>query len=153
MRAYVAGFVFSKDGSQVALINKLKPEWQKGKLNAIGGKVEALEVMDIVKHIESPTDAMVREFEEETGVFIPPGEWKYRVRLFTPGEFEVFFFAAFDDIVFEVKTKEAEEVSIFKVTNILNGEYPIIPNLKWLIPLCQDKKLIGPIEIEERNAA
>lgn len=44
---------------RVALIRKAKPEWQKGKLNGIGGKIE---------EGEGPFAAMVREFREETGV-------------------------------------------------------------------------------------
>lgn len=41
MIEYVAGFLFSEDGEYVALVEKQKPEWQKGKYNAIGGKIEA----------------------------------------------------------------------------------------------------------------
>ena len=40
MMKYVAGFLFSNDYKYVALIKKEKPAWQKGKLNAIGGKIE-----------------------------------------------------------------------------------------------------------------
>ena len=40
IKEYVAGFLFSRDGSLLALILKNKPDWQKGKLNAIGGKIE-----------------------------------------------------------------------------------------------------------------
>ncbi len=58
---YVAGFYFSECGERVALIRKLKPEWQRGWLNGIGGKVEPG---------ESPLSAMVREFEEEAGARI-----------------------------------------------------------------------------------
>lgn len=40
---YVAGFLFGPmpRHNYVALIRKNKPDWQKGKLNGIGGKVEA----------------------------------------------------------------------------------------------------------------
>jgi 8-oxo-dGTP diphosphatase len=37
---YVLGFMFSSDHSEVALIRKRKPEWQRGKLNGIGGKCD-----------------------------------------------------------------------------------------------------------------
>ena len=46
----------SKDN--VLLVLKDKPEWQKGKLNLPGGKVE---------DDESPLKAAVRELKEETG--------------------------------------------------------------------------------------
>ena len=58
---YVAGFCFSECGGRVALIRKLKPEWQRGLLNGIGGKMEPG---------ESLHSAMVREFEEETGAHV-----------------------------------------------------------------------------------
>lgn len=38
MIKYVCGFMFNEDYSEVLLINKNKPEWQKGKKN--GGLVE-----------------------------------------------------------------------------------------------------------------
>jgi hypothetical protein len=34
----VAGFLFRNNDTEVALIRKNKPDWQKGKLNGIGGK-------------------------------------------------------------------------------------------------------------------
>jgi hypothetical protein len=37
---YVVGFAFDTDG-RVALIRKNRPEWQAGRLNGIGGHVEA----------------------------------------------------------------------------------------------------------------
>ena len=53
MKEYVVGFMFSEE------ILKNKPDWQAGRLNGVGGKVEPNEY---------PDQAMVREFEEETGV-------------------------------------------------------------------------------------
>lgn len=44
MQEYVLGFAFTpkdlKGNQKVVLIEKLKPEWQKGKFNGIGGKLE-----------------------------------------------------------------------------------------------------------------
>lgn len=34
---YVVGFCFNSDLSQIILIEKNKPEWQKGYLNGVGG--------------------------------------------------------------------------------------------------------------------
>ena len=60
MKQYVLGFAFSRDKKDIILISKLNPEWQKGKLNGVGGKVEFEDA--------SPMDAMYREFKEETGI-------------------------------------------------------------------------------------
>jgi 8-oxo-dGTP pyrophosphatase MutT (NUDIX family) len=57
---YVLGFVKVKDFKvlkpKVLLMIKQRPEYQKGKLNGIGGKIEAG---------ETPIKAMIREFGEE----------------------------------------------------------------------------------------
>lgn len=65
-KRYVVGFWFNRDLKTVAMIHKLHPAWQKGKLNGIGGKVESWETADM---------AMRREFQEETGVATPEGYW------------------------------------------------------------------------------
>jgi len=36
----VAGFLLSEDRGQVALVEKIKPEWQRGLLNGMGGEIE-----------------------------------------------------------------------------------------------------------------
>lgn len=64
-RHYVCGFAFTEDG-RVLLIRKARPDWQAGLLNGIGGKVEKG---------ETPTGAMMREFEEETDARVPMLFW------------------------------------------------------------------------------
>ena len=58
---YVVGFLFNPDMTEVVLIKKNRPDWQKGLLNGVGGKIESG---------EDPITAMIREFKEETGVEI-----------------------------------------------------------------------------------
>lgn len=62
---YCLGFLIDPVNQQVVLIQKDKPEFQKGKYNGVGGKLEPTD--------ESIHDAMVREFKEETGFLIR--EW------------------------------------------------------------------------------
>lgn len=57
MNKYVLIVAIWKD--EIILIEKQKPEWQKGKYNLIGGKVESGENLE---------EAARREFFEETGV-------------------------------------------------------------------------------------
>jgi 8-oxo-dGTP diphosphatase len=121
---YVAGFMFDQqDPSRVALISKLKPEWQKGKLNAIGGKVEPG---------EHPLDAMVREFKEETGVDTKVSQWKKFV--FLGDENRVFFFVT-EGPVDQLKSMEDEQVAIFSIDCVTADN--AIPNLTWLLPLAR----------------
>jgi 8-oxo-dGTP diphosphatase len=66
MTAYVCGFAFDTE-NRVAVVQKKRPEWQKGLYNGIGGKIEPG---------ETSLRAMAREFEEETGVGIHISRWK-----------------------------------------------------------------------------
>ena len=70
MKHYCVGFAFYK--SEVLLILKDRPDFQKGKLNGIGGSIEPN---------ETSVQAMVREFKEGTSVYIPDNEWIYNGHL------------------------------------------------------------------------
>lgn len=70
----------SWDVQNFLLIRKTHPEWQKGKLNGIGGKIEKKEKLTsngIVDHwlLETPFEAMIREFHEETGITTTRERW------------------------------------------------------------------------------
>lgn len=121
---YVLGFLFSEDKKKVVLIRKNKPEWQKGHLNGVGGKIELLD--------ESPLYAMIREFKEEAGIEIK--NWEEFCKL-TGNGFEVYCFKAFGDITF-VRSMEEEQIEVIFVKEL--QEYLYLPNLKWLIPLALD---------------
>ena len=75
MREYVLGIRTRphNDGTpSCVLIRKARPEWQKGKLNVPGGKVE---------ENEPPLFAMTREWVEETGIVTDPLEWNLVARV------------------------------------------------------------------------
>lgn len=119
MQKYVAGFMFDGSGN-VALVRKLKPEWQKDKLNGIGGKIE---------DGETPINAMVREFEEETGC--RDYSWEQFCTLSGDG-FEVHFFSTIGNVDL-LQTMEAEEIVVVPISSVGIGN--CIPNLTWLIPM------------------
>lgn len=131
---YVVGFLFTEDYGQVLLIKKNRPEWQKGRLNGVGGKIEKN---------ESPEEAMRREFLEEAGVDVRT--WQEVLILGGIG-WRVHFFRAFDTYAFnhtESKTDEA----IFKAMTSGLPTY-VIPNLHWIIPFCMfDYEF--PLEVRE----
>ncbi len=122
---YCVGFLFSVDRTKVVLIEKNRPEWQKGFLNGIGGKIEPNE--NLLK-------CMIREFEEETGLQIL--SW-YLFSKLEVGDDIVYFFRAFNSNINNVKTIESEIVGIYEVSKI--NELKIIDNLSWLIPMALDK--------------
>lgn len=129
MKRYVLGFAFTEDRRRVILIRKLKPEWQKGKWNGVGGKVEKG---------ESSHQAMIREFEEETGVLLENWE-EFAVMGNT--DFSVQVYRTFDDECLKYNSfQTAEIVSAWAVENvgIHSPHRETLPNLKWLIPLALD---------------
>jgi 8-oxo-dGTP diphosphatase len=121
--------MFSQNIKNVALIKKIKPTWQKGLYNGIGGEVGCN---------ETTSEAMVREFEEETGVKTHPDEWTLYTIITCQNEYEVSFFFMISNQVYTVQTIEKEVVSIFQVNQLPEN---IIWNLRWLIPLALDPKL------------
>jgi 8-oxo-dGTP diphosphatase len=72
MVTYVLGFAFLNGDKDVILIEKTKPDWQKGLMNGVGGKLESYD--------ESSLHAMVREFREETGIDTRLTQWKHLVK-------------------------------------------------------------------------
>lgn len=138
MTTYVAGFRVDSDGFTL-LIEKLKPAWQAGKLNGIGGKIEPGEVA---------VGAMVREFEEETGIATEPSEWTMTV-IITGKDFRVYFFMSRGSIG-EWRQMEAEQI---RVAHTLELPVNVISNLRWLIPLSLDNSVAFPIEMPDRVPA
>lgn len=124
MQNYVAGLLFRDNKSQVALVEKTRPEWQKGKFNAIGGKVEPDETAD---------EAMAREFLEETGAHVT--DWRF-AGVLSGAEFIVQFYVSFSGDLYDLKTIEEEKIGWYAVDKVF--DMPIIHNLRWLIPMALD---------------
>lgn len=126
---YVVGFRFSDDLLDVVLLQKSHPEWQKGRMNGPGGKIE---------EGESAVAAMVREFEEETGLKTEPKEWRNYIGNSgkdTDGNmFDLAFFWSVGDVK-GCETKTDEKVCRYSVENINPHRMDLIENLTWLIPL------------------
>lgn len=120
----VVGFMFNYDLTEVLLIRKKRPEWQAGRLNGIGGRVQEGETEPV---------AMRREFKEEAGVDIP--EWQ-RVCVVHGMGWTVHFFALGNTNAFHAARSETDE----KLERIpCTGALPedVINNLHWLIPMAR----------------
>lgn len=134
-KEYVVGFMFDDSGERVVLIRKNRPEWQAGKANGVGGKVEENELH---------TAAMVREFFEETGVQTNLSDWDLFATMAGRDfhEFEISFFRSFNTEFYaaaETKTDEKIE-KWYPDTECFENGNPV-PNLKWLIPMALTKNL------------
>lgn len=130
MQLSCLGFIFDHYKKRVVLIEKNIPEcpeWHKGTLNGIGGKIEKN---------ETPHEAMVREAREETQIETELPDW---IKI---GEMEVVSrnvkIFVFTTIVhrnlfnFPIITKEG------KVDSYVLSCLPenCFESLKWLLPLC-----------------
>jgi 8-oxo-dGTP diphosphatase len=120
MKQYVLGFIFDQVGSKVLLIKKERPEWQKGRWNGIGGKVEANEL---------PLNAMRRELYEETGLNVNAlGHFC----TFMGDGYAVHCFKCFCGILDQAESKTDETVMVHEVNS---PGYQWMPNLRWLISM------------------
>jgi len=129
MIRYVLGFLFNNGEDKVVLIRKNRPEWQKGRLNGVGGKIEGC---------ETPRQAMIREFREETGAEWE--DWNHFATL--QGEtFLVEIFRAFDtETLGKVQSMTDEWVETHDIEDITSGRLWTISNLAFLIPLAINPK-------------
>lgn len=128
---YVLGFLFTPNYDKVVLIKKNKPAWQSGFLNGVGGKIE---------RGETELAAIIREFEEETGMRIT--NWIPIARMHGD-EWVVYCFKSTAAKMIEAKTMTSEEIVIMPVNQL---DYSTtIQNLSWLIPICMDK---DPIQVD-----
>jgi 8-oxo-dGTP diphosphatase len=119
---YVAGLYFWQN--QVLLIRKQKPAFMNGKLNGIGGKMEDR---------ESPLSAMIREFEEETGLH--ERDWQHFATL-QGRNFEVEWFKcekAYQGSRPVSLDPEIEKTEWVNVSDVRYGNP--MNNLTWLIQM------------------
>ena len=129
MTKYVLGFAFDSIGNGVVLIQKGHPEWQKGKLNGVGGKINP--------PLEGRRAAMAREFEEETTVATSPNDWTLFAVMEGTG-WKCHCFYLFDTQVF-AEAKTATDEPIIKVSS--RDSIPnAISNLSWLVPMAKNHR-------------
>lgn len=130
MIKYVVGLLFNHRRDALVLIEKNRPDWQAGKLNGVGGKVEG---------DETPALAMSREFFEEAGIAL--FDWVPLVRLYRPNGFEVYFFSLESERARDVITKTDEKVVTVGIENhriVPAWIGQCVPNLGWLVPMALD---------------
>jgi 8-oxo-dGTP diphosphatase len=126
---YVCGFLFSSERSQVVLIEKNRPDFQAGRLNGVGGKVEPG---------ETRVSAMVREFEEETGIKTEHRDWTEFCYLYD-GPVAVTFFKARSPAWVDVRTTTDERVVRADPADLPDN---VLPNLRWLIPMAMNSSVV-----------
>ena len=127
MKEYTLGFIFTPAFDRVLLIHKTHPEWQAGKINGIGGKIE---------EGEDPFACIVREVREEAGLETSADQW---IRLGEMGSdawrMDVFTLV-YSGGMGDARSADKERVEWFDVRALPPN---IISNLSWLVPLALDR--------------
>lgn len=136
-RQYVNGFMFDeRDDTQLLLLEKQTPAWQKGFLNGVGGKVELTD-----KSIE---DAMQREFYEETGIHHDAIYWRHVITLHGP-DYIVYFFSTFGCPTL-ARQVEAEKPLVVSCNDLPKN---VVYNLRWMLPLIRDTSIQFPVDVHD----
>lgn len=111
--------------------DKPEQQWQNGQLNGIGGGVEAG---------ESCSDAMYREFEEETGVPRILQEWMFCGTITDNLHYEVncFICVASKDVLDMVKQQpnEKEEPKVYYLPLVKNRWYHLANDVMEVLTMC-----------------
>lgn len=145
MKEYVLGFAMTEGLEDVLLITKNRPDWQKGLLNGIGGKVEMFDVC-----LE---DAMIREFREECGIETDRSDWKRFGKMIRSGDFVVYcFYTVLPCYIIDSSESITDEVVMkYDINEIKAGLYVTTENLPMLLSMatCPDvmNGRILPIDI------
>jgi len=142
MIAYTVGFLFTKDKREVLLVEKNRPDWQKGLLNGIGGHIE---------DGETPYLCMVREFKEEADLDIE--DWEEFATMTDESNWKIHFFRSFcENDIFNLYNSNTDEKIIpclFRKDEYDGIMLPknLVPNLNWMIPMALSNDFGIPFNI------
>ncbi len=149
---YVAGLLFDEKHSRVLLLKKTHPEWQAGRFNAIGGKVEETDGMSL--------HAMVRECSEELGVHVGSAAWDHFLVLGDGRGWTVDFFAAQMsrqalEMIPNQNLGADEKPFVFLIETVIHfDDTQMLGNLRWIVPLAIQRAYYQcPIRIMEHPPA
>jgi 8-oxo-dGTP diphosphatase len=146
---YVNGFMINPVTRDVLFIKKNRPTFQVGKWNGIGGKLEKG---------ESPIEAMVREFREETGVVTAQNDWEHTITLTGKGDegvglllyagFKVHFYRMFVEKMPDFHQMTDEYVAVGNLAYLYRDDFPTLDNMKWILPLQFNMNVGFPLSIQ-----
>lgn len=142
MQKYTLGFIFNSSLDKVLLIHKLKPSWQMGKINGVGGKIEVG---------EETLACMLRETQEECGLQTDSDKWIYLGDMHSKEwNIEVFGYIHNGNLD-DAMSMESEQVEWFKIKDLPKN---MLTNLNWLIAFALDKignQYIETFSVKYRN--
>lgn len=120
---YVVGLLFDNI-DRVLLINKNRPDWQRGYFNGLGGAIN---------EGETSKQAMSRECKEESGLDI--NTWEIQQRESFKNGVQLYYMKATVDchILDKAESLTDEEVSIFDIDSLPKR---IQPDIREMIEFC-----------------
>lgn len=124
---FVVVFIFNHDLTQVLLILKNRPAWQAGFFNGLGGKLEAG---------ETALQCAWREIREESTLDIREEDWVEVGVIKQPQGDVAVLTTRYESAMNDARTNEDEPIEWHPSDCMPNN---VIANLRWLIPLCQEK--------------
>lgn len=134
MQEYVLGFAMNPSRTRVLLLVKETPLWQRGLINGIGGKKEAQ---------ESSSQAMQREFREETGLETSVEQWHHFGAMGSEHfRVELFWTTMSEAQLSEHQSLTPERVSLYDFSLLLSHRFhKCMPNLSWILGALLDPEL------------
>lgn len=134
-REWVVGFLFDLEVYTVVLIRKNRPEWQAGRLNGVGGKIEPKDRQSEAAILT----AMEREFLEETGLLVLSADWHHYASLsWEQGVVHFLRSFAAHSVLRCCRSVTDEQIEFHRIHELLEPgplRAGVTPNLLWLVPL------------------
>ncbi len=124
---YTLGFIFNSSLNQVLLVHKLRPDWQNGKVNGIGGKIE---------EGEESLACIVSEVQEESGLIIGPDQWVFFGVTTLPDAHVDVYTTIYKGDASDIENVNDEKIEWCDINKLPSN---IITNLSWLVPMALDK--------------
>jgi 8-oxo-dGTP diphosphatase len=143
---YVVGFAFTEDLLDVILIRKLRPDWQVGKLNGVGGRMDEEDRGDV-------RAAMVREFKEEVGIETQAQDWTPFSKIEDCRGWSVTFLSARLSYHLHRSYRQMTDEQPVLVATYKLASYRLIPNVHWLIPMALTMMDDNPLSKDTENAS
>lgn len=143
MKTFVMGLLLHAD--DVVLLQKTHPPEQAGRYNGPGGEVGKA---------EEPSDAMEREFFEETGLRVPAADWRLLVRM-VPDDYtkEVLVYTSRWPDVEPLHLpapdnwSPQDERPVVKAVAFALQFLHLVPDLQWLLPLASFPLTYRPFSV------
>jgi len=128
MKRYTIGIYFTSNNSEVILIHKKRPDWQKGFWNFPGGKIEDGEV---------GWQCIEREFFEECRLSTNPKEWQLIGEMVNKDLDYIVFIYTIQGKPEHGRLMQGEDQAVYRfpVDKLPDS---IITNCKWLIEFAKN---------------